>query len=150
MPTHRPFLPCDLDACTDLFVATFAQPPWSETWERETALARLTQLAGTPGFSGVVAEEKGIIGFAMGVSQPWPGGNHYYLQEACVDHRFQRQGVGTALMAYLSGRVEEQGDRRIYLLTARDDVAADFYSKIGFYTSPRMILMARRWEVPPL
>ncbi|WAC21726.1 GNAT family N-acetyltransferase [Luteolibacter sp. SL250] len=147
MTTHRPFLPSDLDACTDLFVATFAQPPWSETWGRDVALARLAQLAGTPGFYGVVAEgEKGPVGFVMGISQPWPGGNHYYLQEACVDHRFQRQGVGTALMAWLSARVEEQGNRRIYLLTARDDVAEAFYSKIGFYTSPRMILMARRFE----
>lgn len=146
--TTRTFLPTDLDACIRLFISTFAQPPWSETWEEITARERLYQLTRTPGFHGAIMEDdKGeIAAFALGVSQPWPGGNHFYIQEVCVTPQHQRQGLGTTLMAHLSESVEQQGNTRIYLLTARGDMAEAFYTKLGFYTSPRMVMMARRFE----
>ena len=49
-------------------------------------------------------------------------------------------------MAFLSAELRERDTKRIYLLTARGDMSEAFYSKIGFYTSPKMILMARRME----
>ncbi len=62
----------------------------------------------------------------------------------CIDPCYQRQGLGTELMRFLSTELEERDTKRIYLLTARGDISEAFYSKIGFYTSPKMILMARR------
>ena len=142
---NRPFQPSDLDACVALFIATFAQPPWSETWERTVVKARLEQITGTPGFSGVVTVAGDeVTAFALGVLEPWHEGSHFSLKEFCVDHRIQRQGIGTRLMEYLSGQLRGGDTTRIYLLTARGEMSEAFYTKIGFYTSPRMILMARR------
>lgn len=143
----RPFDTTDLASCVELFVSTFVQPPWSETWKPEVVHARLEQIIRTPGaFGAVILTEGRISGFALGVSEPWHEGSHFYLKEMCVSHISQRQGLGTQLLDYLVGELRAQGAKRIYLLTARGDMSEAFYTKSGFYTSPRMILMARRFE----
>ena len=142
----RKFQESDLDECVDLFVSTFAQAPWNETWDRRIVRERLDQIIKTPHSFGVVTGASRITGFALGFSEPWHEGSHFYLKEMCVDHAHQRQGLGTALMSFLSEELREQGSQRIYLLTARGDMSESFYSKFGFYTSPKMILMAMRLE----
>ncbi|MDB6079616.1 MAG: family acetyltransferase [Akkermansiaceae bacterium] len=138
----------DLDGCVELYGETFAAAPWNEVWAPEVVRARLEQIVRTPGFYGVVMEpeEGGLNGFALGISEPWHEGTHFYLKEMCVSPGYQRQGVGTALMAALSEALEDRDTKRIYLLTARGDLSEAFYAKQGFYVSPKMILMARRKE----
>lgn len=140
----RHFKGQDLDQCVDLFVSTFAQPPWNESWNPDTVRARLDQIVKTPHSFGVVASDSRIRGFALGFSEPWHEGTHFYLKEMCVDPSCQRQGLGTGLMQFLSEELKGRDTKRIYLLTARGDMSEAFYTKIGFYTSPKMILMARR------
>lgn len=140
----RHFEESDLDACVALFVSTFARPPWSETWNPRIVHARLDQIIRTPQSFGVVILDEGeITGFALGISEPWHEGTHFYLKEMCVADRRQRQGLGTRLMDYLFGELRDRDTKRVYLLTARGDMSEAFYSKTGFYTSPKMILMAR-------
>lgn len=142
----RPLQAEDLDPCADLFVSTFAQPPWSESWDISVVKRRLQQIIDTPYSYGVVLEDESIVAFAMGFSEPWHEGSHYYLKEMCVAHDRQREGIGTALLEYLSQSVRDLGASRIYLLTAVGDMSESFYKKNGFYTSPKMIMMARRFE----
>lgn len=99
----------------------------------------------TPGFLGVViGRGEGIQGFAMGVAEPWHEGYHFYLKEMCVETGRQRQGLGSRLLEYLTDELSRQEVERIYLLTARGDMSEAFYQKVGFHTSPKMILMARK------
>ncbi len=143
----RHFEASDLAACVELFVSTFAQPPWSETWDPRIVHARLDQIIRTPGSFGVIILAEGeIAGFALGISEPWHEGAHFYLKEMCVAHGHQRQGLGTRLMECLFDGLRESHTKRVYLLTARGDMSESFYAKAGFYTSPKMILMARRIE----
>lgn len=143
----RHFEASDLDACVDLYVSTFAGPPWSEKWEPGVVHARLDQIVRTPGAFGLVIERNGrIAGFALGISEPWHEGTHFYLKEMCISPALQRQGLGTRLMEHLLRELAGRDTKRVYLLTARGDVSEAFYSKTGFYTSPKMILMARRIE----
>lgn len=145
----RRFEEADLEPCVNLYLSTFAQPPWNEEWKPEVVRARLNQIVKTPHFMGVVIGDTSIHGFAMGFSEPWHEGTHFYLKEMCVDHTQQRKGLGTKILGYLSSELRERDSRRIYLLTARGDMSEAFYAKAGFYTSPKMILMARRNESPP-
>lgn len=140
----RPLLASDLDECVGIFVDVFSQPPWNEVWDPAMVRERLGQILATPGFYGVVDVEDGIVAFAMGFAEPWHEGYHFYLKEMCVAPGFQRKGIGGSLMEHLSDELTVQGVTRIYLLTARGDIAESFYQKSGFYTSPKMILMARR------
>jgi ribosomal protein S18 acetylase RimI-like enzyme len=142
-PSLREATPDDLDSCVDLFCRTFAQPPWNEEWDQAIARKRLLQVFQTPGFVGAVAEQSGLLGFAIGFCEPWKDGYVYYLKEACVDPSIQRQGIGTRLMGFLTERLPAQGVAKIYLLTARGDSSEAFYAKLGFYTSGKMILMGK-------
>lgn len=142
----RAFTDADFDACVDLYITTFAGEPWNETWERTLVEARLRQMTGTPGFYGIVTDDVPLSGFALGISEPWHEGHHFYLKEMCVRPSLQRQGLGTRLIEDLSKSLRASGVTRIYLLTARDTPTEAFYSKAGLYTSPKMILMARRFE----
>ncbi len=143
----RAFKETDIDQCVGLFIATFAHPPWNETWDPATVRARLDQIVRTPMFWGAVIGTEVITGFALGVSEPWHEGTHFHLREMCVGHGLQRQGHGTRLMEFLFAELASRDTKRVYLLTARGDQSEAFYSKQGFYTSPKMILMARRIEV---
>lgn len=142
----RSFLDADIPACATLFSALFSSPPWNENWTIETAHRRLADCAATPNFIGVLAEDaQGLAGFAVGYLQHYMNERHYFLLELCVDTRRQRQGVGSALMTELHSRIKEAGANRAYTLTARDTAAQKFYEKAGFYVSPKMIVMARRF-----
>jgi aminoglycoside 6'-N-acetyltransferase I len=141
----RPFQESDLDACVDLYIATFAQPPWSETWAPPLVHARLQQIVRTPGFWGaVILADDHVIGFALGIAEPWHEGDHFYLKEMCIATPQQRQGLGTQLLEYMTQELAAAGTKRLYLLTARGEMSEAFYAKAGFYTSPKMILMAKR------
>lgn len=97
----REFQEADLDSCVELFIATFANPPWSETWDPGIVRARLEQIIRTPLFYGAVIGTDVITGFAIGVSEPWHEGTHFHLREMCIDPARQRQGLGTQLMDFL-------------------------------------------------
>jgi len=142
----RPFEAQDLDACIEIYLETFASPPWNESWDPVVVRARLDQIVRTPGFFGAILGAGEPEGFALGFSEPWHEGSHFYLKEMCVRPTLQRRGHGSALMEYLTSQLVSRDIRRIYLLTARGDLSQAFYSKAGFYISPKMILMARRLE----
>lgn len=142
----RRFEASDLEPCVELYRSTFARPPWNEDWKPEVVRARLDQIVRTPHFFGAVVGKDSIQGFALGFSEPWHEGTHFYLKEMCIAHDHQRKGLGTRLMEFLSAELRERDTRRIYLLTAKGDLSESFYAKAGFYTSPKMILMARRNE----
>jgi ribosomal protein S18 acetylase RimI-like enzyme len=137
----------DIESCSTLFAAVFSAPPWNENWTPENARRRLGDCAATPGFIGLLAEdEHGIAAFAFGYLQHYMDEQHYNLLEFCVAPRIQRQGVGHALLAELNTRLSAAGASRVCTLTARDTPAQKFYEKAGFYVSPKMILMARRFS----
>ncbi len=145
--TIRDVQPADVTTCARLFCEVFSNPPWNEDWTMETAHRRLADCAATPHFVGVLAEDgNDVAGFAFGNLQHYMHEQHYYLLELCVDTRRQRQGIGGVIMEALYTRIQEKGANRIYTLTARDTAAQAFYEKAGFYVSPKMILMARRFS----
>ena len=144
----RMFTAADFDPFVELYIRTFASPPWNETWSPRLVSQRLDQIIHTPGFLGVVVGSNPLSGFVFGTSEPWHEGTHFNLKEMCVHPDHQRRGLGTKLLEFLSLELETRDTKRIYLLTARGDMSEAFYTKSGFYTSPKMILMARRLDQP--
>lgn len=145
-PNIRPFSTADLRNCSQLFVDVFNAPPWTETWSEEDAGQRISDLSITPHFLGLVAETDGnLVALALGYSQRYQNEWHYQLVEFCVREELQGKGVGRALMENLHNRLQASGIHRCYTLTARGTPAQEFYEKGGFYLSPKMILMARRY-----
>jgi aminoglycoside 6'-N-acetyltransferase I len=144
----REVFPEDINACAELFVTVFSNPPWNENWTIDAARKRLAGCAGAPDFVGIMLEDSGAIhGFAVGNIQHYLDEKHYYLLELCVRTDRQREGLGSRIMSALKEKMEREGASRIYTLTARDTPAHGFYEKLGYYTSSRMVMMVRRLGV---
>lgn len=133
-----------LEEATQLYVAIFNAPPWHDRWTMATAGQRLADILATPGTVGYALFEDELVGFVLGHREPWFDGTHFYLKEMCVKVSRQRSGLGTRLLRQLERELALEGVSRVYLLTMRDGPAAAFYAKNGYYTSPKMALMARR------
>ena len=138
----------DLTSCAELFVRVFNSRPWDEDWAVSSALPRLTEIFGTPGFTGLMILSEGrMAGFVMGYTESFDSGGDFYLKEMCILPELQRQGIGTALLDQLKTHLIEMGARKLYLLTSRDSPGSQFYGKNGFYTSDKMIMMGH-WLKP--
>lgn len=74
-----------------------------------------------------------VIGFAYGYELPrLDGGKMLYIHEIGVAEPFQRQGVGTAIIAALKTACLENGIRRFFLFTAQSNAGANaLYRKTG-------------------
>ena len=142
----RETVPADWTDCAGFFMECFNTEPWNEAWTEDSALQRLADCARTPHFLGLIAEDgPEIVALAFGYWQRYQEERHFFLLEFCVATERQRQGMGGKLMAELHRRLQAEGVNRIYTLTARDTPAQDFYAKEGFYLSPKMAMMARRY-----
>jgi aminoglycoside 6'-N-acetyltransferase I len=146
----------DIRLCAEVLVAVFSRAPWNEDWRVADALVRLEELYRTPGFYGVVAcageamvsptDREQILGFAMGYTERWKRGRHFYLTEMCVMPHRQRRGVGTVIMRALCRGLAEMDVEAMYLLTLRGSPAEAFYEQCGFNANRKMILMGKWLE----
>jgi aminoglycoside 6'-N-acetyltransferase I len=133
----------DLKRCAEIFIEVFNSSPWEEGWEVASALPRMQEIAGTPGFVGIKAVNDGeVVGFVMGYAESFDAGSDFYLKEMCVVPELQRQGIGSLLLEELKLKLRQVGARTLYLLTPKENPAAWFYEKNGFETSKKMIVMA--------
>ena len=141
------FIPIERDnlsECVELFIGVFNAPPWSESWNLDSATQQMDDCFGTPGFYGLIARtDDETLGFAFGFVRRWDKTRHFHLKEMCVATGQQRLGVGTALMHELEAQLKNQGVAKLTLDTARETPAQAFYEKNGFGVSPKMIMMSK-------
>jgi GNAT superfamily N-acetyltransferase len=134
----------NLVECVDLFLGVFNQEPWNEKWAKSSVIRRFEDCQRTPGFYGLCwQEDSRIEAFAFGYFEQWDENQHFYLKEMCVATQKQRCGIGTQLLDVLTEKLRENGVTKLFLHTARDSIAHDFYLRCGFYISPIMIMMAK-------
>lgn len=107
----------------------------------------MRDLRDTPRSLGVVAEAAGsVVGFALGHAEQRDTGAQFYLAEMCVLSEHQGQGVGRRLWERLEAILRAQGVGKVYLLSARGSAAEAFYQARGFYTSEKMVMLAKHLE----
>lgn len=132
----------DLEDCAALYADVFSSFPWNESWTTQVAIDRLAHFYESKGFSGVLAEDNGLRGFALGNIEPFHTGNLFYLREMCVANVHQSQGVGSQIYKGLEGNLRLREVDEVYLATEREIPAAKFYfsivfkcaEEVGFYT----------------
>lgn len=128
----RRILSTDLEACSNVYAGVFSSAPWNEKWNNDMALKRLTHFFKSEGFFGMLAEDNGVIGLALGNSEPFYSGMIFYLREMCITIKSQRQGVGQKLAKALESELLSQGITYMYLTTERGIPAAQFYEKLDY------------------
>ena len=134
----------DVEACAALFTRVFSSEPWSEEWNETVALERLSHFYQSKGFVGVLAEQNGVVGFALGNTEPYYFGSMFYLREMCTQTTLQNRGVGNKILDALEKQLHAQEVHSIYLTTERAIPAASFYQKKGFSYKEEMGFYAKR------
>jgi ribosomal protein S18 acetylase RimI-like enzyme len=88
----------------------------------------------------LVAESGGeIVGTLLG---GWDG-RRGYLYHVAVSAEFQGRGIGGRLLSEGEHRFAELGARRIHLMIYRDNEAASFYEKRGWFIRDELTLMSK-------
>ena len=134
----------DLLPCAELFVESFKQPPWNETWDVEDAFDRLSDFLHCPKCVAFkVGYQNDIVGFLLGNEEVWCEDNYFYLKEVCVAHSFQRQGVGRALLQHLEDTLREKNISRLYLMTQSNSIPERFYTSLGYAVNHDFVVMRK-------
>ncbi|MCP4984263.1 MAG: GNAT family N-acetyltransferase [Gammaproteobacteria bacterium] len=134
----------DLEPAAKAYVSCFNAPPWDDEWTVNSAKQRLETLLQFPGAVGLVAtQDSKIIGLVIGHCEPWSDGQHFYLNEMCIDPAQQRSRVGEALLDELFQVLRAQDISSVYLLTDVGTGAASFYRKNRFEDAPSSVKLWR-------
>lgn len=137
----------DLKSCAQLYAAVFSSAPWSEAWDEATALTRLLHFYESSGFIGVLAERDGVVGFALGNTEPFYFGTLFYLREMCVSNSLQCQGIGSRVYGALEEQLKLNQVKGVYLATERAIPAAQFYLGKGFHCSESMGFYSKKFNL---
>lgn len=140
----RSIIKQDLESCATLYAEVFASAPWCEPWTVGVALDRLLHFHESKGFIGVLAEQDGLAGFALGNAEPFHSGSIFYLREMCVGLNYQSQGLGRKVYHALENELRSSGIKSVYLTTEREIPAAQFYLNNGFEYVEGMGFYAKR------
>ena len=140
----RKIQPADYAACAVLYAAAFAEKPWKEQWSQEQALLRVKELMNTPVSVGYLSEEDGrISGMLIGHAFSYLFGRELFIHELCVSPDFQRQGVGSRLLAHVCGQLKAEGFVGMCLNTRCGYPSEQFYLHNGFRQDERNINLYR-------
>ena len=87
----------------------------------------------------LAAYEEGVaVGVVTGVEMTHPDkGTEMFVYELAVDERFRRRGIGTALVAALADRARRVDCYGMWVLTDRDNTAANQTYKTAGGGDPR-------------
>ena len=79
----------------------------------------------------------------MGQKKQHYNGTHFHIEEFCVKTSEQNKGFGSTLLKALEKALSEIGVVNIYLTTSKGAKTEGYYSKKGFVTSDKMVLMSK-------
>lgn len=133
----------DIESCAQLYMQVFSDEPWNENWSYLTALERLLHFYHSKGFVGALAEDQGVVSFALGNTEPYCSGAFFYLREMCTKKDVQGKGVGKKVLRCLESNLQLIDVQHIYLITKRDIPAANFYLGCGFAESEEVAFYSK-------
>ena len=133
-----------LDECVDLYVKTYSQEPWNESWESKNVVRDFIKNHYENNyFIGFIALFNGkIVAVSLGYKKPWIKGMEYYIDEFFVSPDYHRQGIGLKFMTAIKGDLISQNVRAIILSTEHNYPAHKFYESLGFEVLEDTILLA--------
>lgn len=144
MSVHfRAITPDEAIDSAQIIVQAYAEPPWFEQWSTENAVARINELITTPGCLtiGAVLDDS-VIGFGFALPHTTVNGRGLVLAEIAFLPRYQRKGLGSALLKRIEHEARNANYLHVWLVSQRAGGVADYYngngyaqsSKLGIYT----------------
>ena len=123
-----------LDECADLYMNTYSQEPWNESWSSKDVVVNFYKNHYENNyFRGFVAiKNETIVGVSVGFLKSWIKGMEYYIDDFFIRPDYQGQGIGSKFMKAIKDELILQNIHAIILCTERDYPAYKFYEKMGF------------------
>ena len=117
-------------------------------WTETTATTRITQVLSIRGGYSLmlVGDDGDALGFAMGFFKQYDDIVGYTLEEVVIAADHQHQGLGSALLRELEGRVRTRGASCIELEAVKDDLHDAFYGKLGFKNAGNATVKVKWFE----
>ena len=120
----------DLAELAELFITVFSEPPYTERWSTEQAMAYLARFMGMdPGSCLVAADGELIVGAILGYTYPWQSEPNYAIQELFVREGRRGEGIGKQLVYHVVR--QHGGSLGVSLITDETTPAVGFYEGLG-------------------
>lgn len=133
-----------IDTIADSFVSVFNSEPWNDSWTKEQAAERLTDIYNTPKFEGAVEIADGkIIGAIMGHGERYYDGIHFQISEFWVCKDMQGNGKGRKLLTDFTDYLKSKRIMHHYLITMHDGRTEGFYRNNGYITNEDLCVMSK-------
>jgi len=141
--TIRKFTLEMLDECVDLYMKTYAQAPWNESWESRDVVANFykNHYANNYFVGYVAMKDEKIAAISAGFLKPYIHGMEYYIDDFFVSTDYHRQGIGSKFMAAIKKELLSQNIHAIMLNTERGYPAQQFYERAGFEVDENLIIL---------
>ena len=133
-----------LDDCADLYMKTYSQEPWNESWKsKDVVIDFMKNHYENNYFIGFIAlKNEKIVAVSLGYKKPWIKGMEYYIDDFFVSSDYHRQGIGFKFMTAIKNDLISQNIRAIILSTERNYPAHKFYESLDFKVLEDTIFLA--------
>lgn len=133
-----------INMIAESFVSVFNSEPWNDSWTKEQAVERLTDIYETPKFEGAIEVIEGqIIGVIMGHCEQYYDGLHFHILEFWVNKDMQRNGIGTKLLTDFTDYLKSNKIVNHYLITKHGKNTEGFYKKNGYNANENLCVMSK-------
>jgi GNAT superfamily N-acetyltransferase len=134
-----------IDDCVDVFIETFSKEPWNDIYEsRQQVVDFFNNHYNNNYFIGYVAMlNNKVVALSVGMKKPWIKGFEYYIDEFCVSHELQGQGIGSEFLKAIEQDIKKQGMNGIILNTEKGFPSQKFYEKNGFKAFDDFIILGK-------
>jgi len=125
-----------------IYADAFSGKPWNDPWKVENAVIHVKELLESKQSYGLeyVIDGK-VVGFILGTSMLFHYGRTFEINDLAVSPKYQRQGIAKKLLKQCLDDIKAQGMVGVHLITAKEGVLPEIYSKYGFKKEKKVILM---------
>lgn len=135
----------EMPAVMEIIRGAFAQYPWNETWDDDTALREYAEgLTNAPDSLSLGLYDRGrLAAVSLGRVKRWYWGAEYCIDDLCVHPSMQGRGAGTEFVKLMDEYLKARGIKSVSLWTKRDAPACGFYRKNGFHEGEDKIIFEK-------
>jgi len=133
----------DFKYMAQILKTEYRKAPWNEKWTEKQALKTILYLSKI-GIIHVAEINNKIAGFIICRTEPWAEGSYLVIEEFVVDSKYQRKGIGKALIKKIEEYSRKSKVKVIYFTTHRKAPAVKFYKKMGYTPSKEAVIFGKK------
>ena len=132
----RTMTPEDFPACALELMAAFGEAPWNEVWTYEQAHTRIDEMMSGRVSRGYVCMDGDVcVSMLCGRIMTYQDWKQLFIDEFSVHPDYQRQGIGSRMMAFVREELKKEPFAMSYLClnTEKGFPSVKFYEHNGFW-----------------